>query len=212
VYSSKGVGQVLPFDATGLNNSQIARQAGVSRVTIRNWLAGRTPNFDRAKATCPVCAGQPLELPQAPYTNLLGVYLGDAWLTAFARGVYRLRIACANAYPGLIRQCEQAITQALPLEVNKIARIGCHEVYSFSKHWICRFPQHGPGPNHKRKIELTTWQQELIDRDPRHPLRGLLHSDGSRMNIGSRAPPTPGITSAGRRPTSRESSAGPVMR
>ena len=29
------------------------------------------------------------------------------------------------------------------------------EVASFSKHWPCLFPQHGPGRKHERKIELT---------------------------------------------------------
>ena len=51
-----------------------------------------------------------------PYTYLLGLYLGDGCLAEHPRGVYRLRIACANAYPGLVRQCEQAITQVLPVK------------------------------------------------------------------------------------------------
>ena len=33
------------------------------------------------------------------------------------------------------------------------------EVYSFSKHWPCLFPQHEPGRKHERKIELMPWQQ-----------------------------------------------------
>jgi hypothetical protein len=54
-------------------------------------------------------------------------------------------------------------------------------VYSLSKHWPCLFPQHGPGRKHERKIELTAWQQDLVDADPRPLLRGLLHSDGCRV-------------------------------
>jgi hypothetical protein len=69
---------------------------------------------------------------------------------------------------------------------NKVSRVtkrgeGCTEVGSCSKHWLCLFPQHGPGRKHERKIELTVWQQELVDRDPRPLLRGLLHSDGCRV-------------------------------
>jgi hypothetical protein len=55
-------------------------------------------------------------------------------------------------------------------------------VGSYSKHWICLFPQHGPGRKHERTIQLTAWQQELIDRDPRLLLEGLLHSDGCRVH------------------------------
>ena len=58
---------------------------------------------------------------------------------------------------------------------------GCCEVVSYSKHWICLFPQHGPGRKHERRIELTGWQQDLVDLDPRPLLRGLLHSDGCRV-------------------------------
>ena len=57
----------------------------------------------------------------------------------------------------------------------------CIEVSSFSKHWPCLFPQHGPGRKHERKIELAPWQQELVDLDPRPLVRGLLHSDGCRV-------------------------------
>jgi hypothetical protein len=45
----------------------------------------------------------------------------------------------------------------------------------------CLFPQHGPGRKHERRIELTPWQQELVDLDPRPLVRGLLHSDGCRV-------------------------------
>ena len=37
------------------------------------------------------------------------------------------------------------------------------------------------GKKHERKIELTVWQQELVDRDPRPLVRGLLHPDGCRV-------------------------------
>jgi hypothetical protein len=119
--------------------------------------------------------------PQTAYTYLLGLYLGDGCLSAHPRSVYRLRITCANAYPELMRRCELAMTEVLPNKVGRVVRQGCTDVYSFSKHWICLFPQHGPGRKHERRIELTAWQQELIDRDPRPLLEGLLHSDGCRV-------------------------------
>jgi hypothetical protein len=181
VYSKEEVALVQALRAEGLNHSQIARRVGISRATVRAWLAGDIPDFQRRRATCPVCEGAPSTLPQVSYTYLLGLYLGDGCLAAHPRDVYRLRIACANAYPELLRLCEQAITQVLPVKVNKVARIGCYDVYSYSKHWICLFPQHGPGRKHIRKIELNLWQQDLIDRDPRHLVRGLLHSDGCRV-------------------------------
>jgi hypothetical protein len=181
VRSREEVALVLTLAAEGLNNSEIARRTGIPRGTIRIWRAGRLPNFERALATCTVCAGNPLALPQAPYTYLLGLYLGDGSLAAHPRGVYRLRITCAYKYPELIRSCETAMSEVLPNKVYRVAKVGCCDVSSYSKHWPCLFPQHGPGRKHERKIELTGWQQELVDLDPRPLLRGLLHSDGCRV-------------------------------
>jgi len=137
--------------------------------------------LDSNARTCVVCGGDPLGLPQPVYTYLLGLYLGDGYIAAHARGVFRLRIYCADAYPDLIRRCEAAMAEVLPNKVNRVPRVGCTEVASYSKHWPCLFPQHGPGRKHERKIELAPWQQELVDRDPRPLIRGLLHSDGCRV-------------------------------
>lgn len=186
--SQEEVALVLALAAEGLNSCEIARRAGIPRGTVRDWRAGRLPNFERGPDNdrrigrpCAVCGGQPMALPQGHYTYLLGLYLGDGCLLVHPRGVYRLRITCANKYPGLIRRCEEAMTRVLPNKVGRAAKQGCVDVYSYSKHWICLFPQHGPGRKHQRTIELTGWQQDLVDLDPRPLLRGLLHSDGCRV-------------------------------
>jgi len=51
----------------------------------------------------------------------------------------------------------------------------------WSRHWTCLFPQHGPGRKHLRPIELSPWQQEIVDEFPEALLRGLIHSDGCRI-------------------------------
>lgn len=56
----------------------------------------------------------------------------------------------------------------------------CFEVSAFSRSWPCLFPQHGSGLKHTRKIELVDWQQEIVNREPRALIRGLIHSDGCR--------------------------------
>ncbi|HZD71044.1 MAG TPA: helix-turn-helix domain-containing protein [Actinomycetes bacterium] len=190
------VDRVLALRAEGLNNSEIARRTGISRGTVKDWVAGRVPDLDRSrrrgpKATCPVCRGEPHTLPPAAYTYLLGLYLGDGGLYPYPRGVYRLRIVCADAYPRLMRRCEEAMAEVLPSKVGRSAKIGCTEVGSYSKHWICLFPQHGPGRKHGREIELTAWQQEVIDRDPCPLLEGLLHSDGCRVDNWVNGTPCP---------------------
>ena len=129
-----------------------------------------------------MCADATNALPVGPYAYLLGLYLGDGFLSSQLREVYRLRIICCDAYPDLMAECAMAMTDVLPSnKVGYVQRIGCTEVTSYSKHWICMFPQHGPGPKHRRPIVLAGWQQQIVDRYPGPFLRGLIHSDGCRV-------------------------------
>lgn len=188
------VSRVAGLAAAGLNQCEIARATGIPRATVRMWLAGQTPNFDRPLSSCTACSGQPDRLPRQHYVYLLGLYLGDGTLSEGRRSVYKLRIICANAYPGLMRECEDSMAAVLPNRVGKVVKAGCTEVYSNSKHWPCMFPQHGPGMKHTRKIELAEWQQRLVDKDPRPLIRGLIHSDGCRVlnrAVGTKYPPYP---------------------
>jgi hypothetical protein len=193
VRSEEEVEVVLELVQAGWNDCEIARETGIPRGTVRGWRIGRTPNFSRQLANCAVCSGnaEALPFPACPY--LLGLYLGDGCIAACPRNVYKLRIDCAARYPELIRQCELAMAEVLPNKVGRIRKTneGCWEVYSFSEHWPCLFPQHGPGRKHERRIELTPWQQELVDLDPRPLVRGLLHSDGCRVLNGVNGTPYP---------------------
>lgn len=185
------VALVIHLSAEGLNQCEIARATGIPRGTLRMWLAGRIPDFPYV---CYLCAGRPDTLPRESYVYLLGLYLGDGCLSRGRKDVYKLRIACANAYPGLMQRCEDAMAAVIPRRVGRVVYNGCTEVYSHSKHWACLFPQHGPGMKHTRKIELADWQQALVDLDPRPLVRGLIHSDGCRVlnrAYGTDYPPYP---------------------
>jgi hypothetical protein len=188
VRSRAEVASVLELVRAGWNDCEIARETGIPRRTILDWRSGRIPDFDRLRtrpspgaSSCAACNGDPLSLPQGAYTYLLGLYLGDGCIAAHPRNVFRLRIVCADAYPELIQRCETAMAEVLPNKVSRSRKQGCTEVASYSKHWLCLFPQHGPGRKHERKIELIPWQQEPVDLDPRPLVRGLLHSDGCRV-------------------------------
>lgn len=58
---------------------------------------------------------------------------------------------------------------------------GCVSVTSYSRHWPCLLPQHGPGRKHERTIALESWQQQIVDAHPWEFIRGLIHSDGCRI-------------------------------
>jgi hypothetical protein len=82
---------------------------------------------------------------------------------------------CADAWPGLVLECAQAMSTVRP--GNKVSTqqlVGCTEVISCSKHWPCLLPQHGPGKKHLRKIELQSWQRTIVIDNPGCFARGML--------------------------------------
>jgi hypothetical protein len=125
---------------------------------------------------------------RADYAYLLGLYLGDGCISragARDKEVWKLRVICADAWPGLIRECERAVRSIRPDNKAGIQqKPGCAEVSSYSRHWLCLFPQHGPGRKHMRTIELTSWQRAIVAENPGHFARGLFHSDGYRGMTG----------------------------
>jgi hypothetical protein len=96
--------------------------------------------------------------------------------------VYALRIACDDAYPRLIDETADAVLAVHPSRpVHRVQAVGYTSVVAYWKHWPCMFPQHGPGPKHRRNIELAAWQQEIVAEYPELFLRGLFNSDGCRV-------------------------------
>jgi hypothetical protein len=159
---------------------EVAEITAVPIGTIRKWRTGaRRGAYKARRADCPRCTGRPLDEPA--YSYLLGLYLGDGCITRGHRDVYALSIACCDDWPGPLAAANRAMSAVMPAsKVFGVQRIGMTEVKSYSKHWPCLFPQHGPGHKHTRKIELAEWQREIVERYPGDFARGLFHSDGYR--------------------------------
>jgi hypothetical protein len=122
----------------GLIDRVVAQRVGVSLGAVQKWRTGirRAPGSEH-KAGCPRCDGGPLDEPA--YSYLLGLYLGDGCISRGStrtKDVWKLSIACADAWPGLIQECERAIRAERPdNKVLMVQRIGCTEVKSYSRHW-----------------------------------------------------------------------------
>lgn len=159
----------------------ISRETGIPRRTVYDWrMKGRTSLGD---GECPRCGGASLN--GNAYAYLLGLYLGDGLLTRKNRRVYRLRFFLDDAYPGIQSECISAI-RAIRVHRAAVARSprrGCTEISADWNHWICLFPQHGKGRKRERRIELESWQLEVVAQFPGRLLRGLIHSDGCRYNV-----------------------------
>ncbi|MFK0170005.1 transcriptional regulator [Streptomyces sp. NPDC090306] len=168
--------------ARGRSLNSVSKETGVSRAAIRSWQVRLEPR-KRSGLPCPRCGDRP-EPPSDPasYAYLLGLYLGDGCISTHRRGVHVLRITLDNAWPGIIGACEAAMRAVRPdNSVCRVGKPGCVAVTMYSKHWVCLFPQHGPGVKHLREIALAPWQREIVDAHPWEFVRGLIHSDGCRI-------------------------------
>ena len=116
------------------------------------------------------------------YSYLLGLYLGDGYVSTRPSGRSELLIACAAGYPELIDTCRAAIQLVVPdcKVVTYPTQSYCVRIVATCPRWPEILPQHGPGRKHNREIRLEPWQREIVDAFPREFLRGLIHSDGCR--------------------------------
>src|SRR5215211_2242881 len=188
------VARVRQLDSQGLNRCQIARVTGIPRRTISGWLNGHAPAPKKRCFRCDACKGPFPCLLDHAYSYLLGVYLGDSCILRHHRGVHELRIALDDRYPVVVQEIMAAMTLVMPVsKATPRKRPGerCVEVKSYSKHWPCIFPQHGPGRKHERAIKLEGWQRSVCDLHPWPLLRGLIHSDRCRFVNTIRHPQRP---------------------
>jgi hypothetical protein len=183
MYPQSTVDIALRLSAIGVLDRETAQICDVSVAAIRHWRSGRrraSPGGFAVKANaCPRCHGRPLD--DSAYAYLLGLYLGDGHIARGRRDVYVLAIACSDDWPGLMDAAQQALSAVMPTSsVCRVRQRGCTMVKSYSKHWSCLFPQHGPGRKHLRKIELREWQEIIVRKFPGEFAKGLFHSDGWR--------------------------------
>lgn len=189
MYDRKIVVRALALSRQGVIDREVARICGVSTGAVRHWRYGsrRLDEAVELRRDCPRCGDRTLD--HRAYAYLLGLYLGDGHLAHHRRGVLRLTIACSNDWPGLMDAAADATAVVMPASsVGRIRRPGCTMVNSYSKHWACLFPQHGPGMKHTRTITLKAWQKEIVAEFGREFVRGLIHSDGCRSTNRIRRP------------------------
>ncbi len=166
--------------ATGMSSTEVARLLGIPRSTVRDWRLGR--GRTRVRSGCEVHSISRLDV--RAYSYLLGIYLGDGCISSYPRDVFRLRITLDAIYPGIVTECAKAIEAVAPGKKAAILRRRGErtvEVSAYWKHWPCLIPQHGPGRKHLRPIVIRAWQRRIIAAHPEPFLRGLIHSDGSRI-------------------------------
>jgi hypothetical protein len=179
----------------GKNQTETSQCLLLPRETVRDYFkkfsTGEDPNRDRDTAQTR------LDLSQCEfdshlvyqYLYALGMYLGDGHITEIKKlkngnSTYRMRVYQDSRYPEIIARIKTALSTINPHK--KVATIlhdggSCTVVYTYSNDLVDLFPQHGLGKKHTRKIQLETWQDRMIEGNPKPFIKGLIESDGCRF-------------------------------
>jgi hypothetical protein len=164
---------------TGLSDYEISRRTHISRSSIQRW---RTRGVPR-----PACGLPPDWKAPDPhsYSYLPGIYLGDGYLVNASARSPVLEISLDPRYPGIVDECSIAIERVVDVRAKTSLRTTpkgeAIRLVATSRLLPLIFPQHGPGKKHERAIALVRWQQGIVSQFPNEFLRGLIHSDGSRV-------------------------------
>ena len=113
--SLEDVRAVFALKARGMTDREVSQGTGVPVNTIRLWRNRQVPWCARAGV---LHEGRPRDdtppdlasLPREAYAYLLGMYLGDGWLSRNGSS-WMLRIALDEAYQGIVAECERALRE-----------------------------------------------------------------------------------------------------
>ncbi|MFD3826779.1 helix-turn-helix domain-containing protein [Streptomyces sp. NPDC058625] len=174
--------QAVTMMRQGVPNRVVAERLSIPGGTVGWWRSEDRKargELYQPPNDCPRCTGRTLD--EEAYAYLLGLYLGDGHIIS-KRKQHHLSIYCNATQGGLIAAAADAQRRVMPsTSVALRPKPGCVEVHSFTRHWVCMFPQHGPGKKHDRSITLAPWQRVIVDIHPWKFVRGLIHSDGCRI-------------------------------
>lgn len=163
----------------GYNKSQIEKETGIPRGTVKDWLKSKPKNFEKIE--------QDSELKKEiinnrnlhkHYSYILGLYLGDGYINKCKR-TFRIRIFLDVKYLNLNNFAKESLEKIfVNNNVNvlnsKNKSCICLSIYNSNLNEL--FPQNGKGKKSDRKIELEKWQKEIIVYEDL--IKGLIHSDG----------------------------------
>jgi hypothetical protein len=150
--------QAVRMMDSGIPFGEICRALGLPRGTVGHWFYGERARRHReappGRTRCARCRPVPgLPDDARAYAYLLGLYLGDGHLVTRAK-VPALRVYCADAWPGLIGECEKAMLAVLAKGVQRVHHrdaSGCRAIHDIGR--AC-FPSTGRDTN---TIDPSAW-------------------------------------------------------
>jgi hypothetical protein len=184
------IDSALAASSAGMRDADNARLHGVAVKTIRRWRRlyqrrGQVRGQQHLAPPCPRCDDGRLD--PAAYSELLGWYLGDGYISKGRREVYNLHIYNDKAYEQLNADILELMRSVKPGSRPHTRLVpGCVVSTVSWKHWPCLFPQHGPGRKHERAIVLEEWQEEIVTAFPADFCVGCFRAPPDRAGPGRR--------------------------
>jgi DNA-binding transcriptional regulator WhiA len=177
-YTKELIDKVLEDYKIGKNKSQLEKDYGVPRGTIRYWINNEDKIYkDKQENKNVDTIVKEICERKAEYNYILGLYLGDGSITSNKMS-YRLRITQDNKYPLSIIDIKNKMNTFFNKEATLINGDGkCCVITIFDKNLPLYFPQHDTGKKHDRPILLSDYQRDNIDY--LNLMSGLWMSDGS---------------------------------
>lgn len=181
------IAAILKLNGSGLSHSQISRDLGIPRCTVRD-IIGRAEKYapvtQPAEVTGLKSVKCEFESHREQYAFLLGFYLGDGYVCKQGR-TYRLRLYSDSRDTHLIASLKENLQAIFPqnrIGVVKSPATNCVYVSLYSNSIGALFPS-GIGAKHQYDLVLTDWQQRIVAQYPKPIVAGLFASDGCRLNI-----------------------------
>jgi hypothetical protein len=181
----------------GFTSKQISKELGVSKSTIDKWrLKTNIVRYESQDIIPTLEINNIKDFYNALsfynkndtiennkiYSFLLGLYLGDGYISVLPRCIkisYSMDIKYSDMNNFIIL-CLTKLFGKTPCihdcrDFKKPSN--CMKIELYDKNLKTIFPHHGIGAKHLRQIQLTPWQNEIID--PGNFIKGLVYSDGA---------------------------------
>jgi hypothetical protein len=123
-----------------------------------------------------------LEVTQlASYSYLLGMYLGDGYISRTPR-TYRLEVSLHRNQERVVARVAGAIAMLRPSRPVGLRRCSSVTIVNaYANAWPVLFPQHGVGRKHPSvRSSSSPWRRRIVEQYPSEFLRGCIESDGCR--------------------------------
>lgn len=184
-YTEEDKNVVKDLFLKGMNKCQISKITKINRRTLAYWLDPRNKKRKKRNSYVPIedfSLFFDSEEKISAYSFILATYLCDGCISTYKTvRAPSIRLFNDSRYVKNIQEWAEKLKILFPKNVVNVIKqkhSNCFVILTYNKNLIELFPQHGKGVKYKRKLILTDWQKEIIEKYPKEFVKGCFQSDG----------------------------------